>query len=225
MFTKVSVLTPTRGRIERLRGMLESYDCTAIGAEDSSEMVFRVDEDDVETQRFLDASGHRVVVGPRIRGYESLPVFFNELFPAATGDVLMCGNDDIVFKTVHWAPLLLAEANKYPDGLFNIGVTTLNADHFPYGIVSRRVAERMGFYWDPRIFWGDIFLRDVMLWFGRCVMAPHVRIDHDWAGNRPDQTFNEGNAERFKSRGNEYWDGVHTAAVHEAVEKLRELVQ
>lgn len=220
MFSKISVLVPTRGRLDRLRTMLESYARTSV--EGTSELVFRVDDDDAPTLEAL--AGQQVVVGPRLNGYASMPTFFNEMFTASTGDVLLCGNDDMVFKTPGWAPLILAAANRYPDGLFNFGVKAFNETHYPFSIVSRLAAERLGFLWDPRIFWGDIFLRDVMAAFGRCEMLPHVEIDHDWIGFNPDETFRQGNQNDIWRRDPNYWAGTHARAVHDAVTKLREAV-
>lgn len=221
MFETISVLVPTRGRVERLKTLLLSFDRTT--SPSVVELVFRVDDDDTETQAFL--LGQKIVVGQRLGGYESLPTFFNEMADVVSGDVLLCGNDDMVFCTEGWAEQILKVANEYPDGIFNIGVSTHNAAHYPFSITSRKVASHLGFLWDPRIFWGDIFLRDVMQKFGRCISLPSVQIDHDWAGNRPDKTFTEGNAQRFLSRDDSYWTGPHAAAVLEAAEKLKELMQ
>lgn len=193
-----------------------------MGCSSASELIFRVDDDDIDTQDFLALKNVRVVIGPRLRGYGSMPTFFNELYRVSIGDVLFSGNDDFVFKTPHWAPILLRAAENYPDGLFNLGVNTLNADHYPFGIVSRLAVDRMGFYWDERIFWGDIFLRDVMAYFGRCVMVNDVRIDHDWAGYRPDRTFADTRSHKEKIESDpRYWQDVHAPAVAEAVEKLK----
>lgn len=217
MFTKISVLVPTRNRPQRLRTLLDSYAGTTDGV--TSELVFRIDDDDVSTATLL--ASHRVVIGPRRNGYASLPSFFNEMAVAATGDVLMCGNDDMVFKTAGWAPLILAAANRYPDGLFNFGVRTHNETHYPFSIVSKSAVDRLGFIWDERIHWGDIFLRDVMAAFGRCEMLPTVEIDHDWIGFSPDQTFLEGNQNDIYRRDPTYWQHTHPRAVADAVEKLR----
>lgn len=217
MYSKVSVLIPTRGRVKRLRTLLESYEKTSTGI--ASELVFRADEDDLDTQRYL--SGWRMIVGPRLQGYRSLPIFYNEMADAASGDVLMCGNDDMVFKTLGWPALVLAEANKYPDGIFNLGVRTYNEDHYPFSIISKKTAETLGFFWDPRIFWGDIFLRDVMGTLGRSVMIQHVEIEHDWVGHRPDETFLAGDQTDIYQRDPTYWAGTHATAVTEAVQKLR----
>jgi hypothetical protein len=214
MFTKISVLVPTRQRLARLRTLIDSFERTNDGA---AEMVFRADDDDLDTVDFL--GSYRTVVGPRLDGYRSMPTFFNEMFAAAKGDVLMCGNDDMVFKTVGWPSFVLAAANRYADGLFDLGVTTHNETHYPFSIVSRVAAERLGFLWDPRIFWGDIFLRDVMAAFGRCEMLPSVEIDHDWAGFKPDRVFNEAD----KSIDALYWTNTHPQAVAEAVKKLGDL--
>lgn len=226
MFTRVSVLIPTRHRIERLETLLSSYRHTA--SPDDSELVFRVDDDDLDTQNFL-CSAHNVVIGPRGKGYADMPKFFNELAAAASGDVLMCGNDDMVFQTVDWAERILEVANGYPDGLFDIGVSTMNQDNFPFSIVSKRAVEKMGFLWDPRIFWGDIFLRDVMAWYGRALLLPGVRVDHDWAGFKPDKVYVEqlmpGEGHKDINRRNpNYWTEVHAVAVNEAVGRLRGLL-
>lgn len=216
MFEKVSVLVPTRGRVERLRRMLSSYDATTRGAEELSELVFRVDEDDLETQELLRA--HVTIVGPRMSGYASLPAFFNELAARATGDVLMCGNDDMVFKTPRWAVKILAEANRHPDGVFDFGMRTHNEAHYPFATVSKKVVEALGFIFDPRIFWGDIFLRDAMQALGRCRMLD-VEIAHEWAGDSPDVTFVEGEKARRAD-----WTANNALAVSDAVDKLRGLL-
>ena len=223
--SRISVLVPTRGRLDRLSTMLESYDQTTMGCSSASEIIFRIDDDDRATMDFLVTHHRRVLIGPRYQGYGSMPVFYNELAKAATGDVMMSANDDFIFRTPHWSEILLRKANDSPDGLFNLGVTTLNADHYPFGIVSRTAVDAMGFYWDPRIFWGDIFLRDVFRALGRCVMVPDVQIDHDWAGNRPDQTFLETRQSKSLIEGSStYWNNVHAPAVNDAVEKLKALV-
>ena len=227
MFTKVSVLIPTRGRIQRLETLLASYHRTL--SDEDAELVFRVDEDDQETRDFLFCK-HPMVVGPRGGGYANMPTFFNELARAATGDVLMCGNDDMVFQTVDWAEQILAVANQYPDGLFDIGVATMNQESFPFSVVSKRAADKLGFLWDPRIFWGDIYLRDVMHQFGRCVLVPAIQIDHDWAGFKPDKVYMEQlqageSAKDIERRQPNYWADVHLPAVTDAVSKLKELLQ
>lgn len=217
-FSKVSVLIPTRNRTHLLRNLLESYVATTGDDRDHTELLFRVDVDDVPTQEMLERAGYRMVLGERLGGYASLPQFFNELAAVAGGDVVMLGNDDIEFVTPGWASAILAAANQYPDGVFNIGVRTHNEGHFPLSTVSSAVVRRLGFIYDPRIFWGDIYLRDVMGQLGRQHLLPDVEIAHQWAGFSPDKTFLEGEAAR-RAPGNHM--AHHAQAVAEAVERLR----
>lgn len=218
MFAKVSVLVPTRMRIDRLRLLLESFTRTTTGA--LSELIFRIDDDDYQTYDFLSRQRHLAIVGPRLRGYGSIPEFFNEMAEFANGDVLMAGNDDMVFRTVGWDEVILSEANKYPDGVFDFGVRTHNEANFPFATVSKRMVDKVGFFFNPRLFWGDIFWRDVTSYFNRALSLPEVEIDHDWAGFRPDQVFADG--EIVRRSGHMH---LHGAEVAVAVEKMKELMQ
>src|SRR5256885_8254065 len=122
-FTKISVLVPTRGRPDRLRRMIASYNETSNLL--LSELVFRADEDDYGTLAFLDSTVWNVHIGPKLDGYRSMPTYLDDLARLAVGDVLMVGNDDMLFETLGWDQLVLNKANEYPDGLFDIGVQTL----------------------------------------------------------------------------------------------------
>jgi hypothetical protein len=219
-FGLVSVLVPTRKRPEQLRRMLKSFEATNDGC---AELVFRIDDDDPESLDQL--AGYRIVVGPRLEGYKSMPAFFNEMLQVARGDVLMCGNDDMVFKTPGWPTTVLELANHFPDGMFDIGVKTYNEDHYPFFTVSRAAAEALGFLLDPRLFWGDIFWRDVMGRFNRCVKLPAVEIEHNWMGHHPDTVFEEARQPEFLQRDPTYWSGTHIRSVEEAVEKLKSLIE
>jgi hypothetical protein len=220
-FNKISVLVPTRHRVERLKTMIASFDRTTSGR---AELVFRIDHDDTETAAYLQTVPWRlkrgVFKGQRLEGYKSTPQFLLDMIPLSAGDVLMVGNDDMVFETEAWDKLILRAANNFPDGFFNIGVTTLNTLHYPFSIVSRHLVESLGFMYDPRIFWGDIYLRDIMAAFDRNILLPEVHITHDWAGYKPDRTFAE--ADHFKTTVGtaEYWQR-HAVVVNEAVQRLR----
>lgn len=221
---KLTVLIPTRGRVHRLETLIASFEQTAVSGD--AELLFRVDDDDAETKEFLIDRAQCLVVGPRHQGYKSMPKFFNELAADARGDVLMCGNDDMVFKTEGWASILLQKASEYPDGLFDLGVDTLNAQAFPFSTVSRKMVDALGFIWDPRVFWGDIYLRDVMAYFGRNIYVHEVKIEHAWAGFSPDKTYLEQlepgeHTKDISRRDPTYWFVTHRKAVDEAVAKLQ----
>ncbi|MHB1606652.1 MAG: glycosyltransferase family 2 protein [Leptospirales bacterium] len=196
-FSKISVLIPTRKRPDYLKRMLESYEKTLVNS-NQSELIFRCDNDDMETISYLSSTGFRIIIGPRLDGYKSLPVFFNEMVKIADGDLFICGNDDMLFKTRNWPQLIIDEANKYPDGIFNIGVSTgLNDDKFPFSIVSRQLVDAMGLINDPRLLFSDIFLLDVTKYFNRAIRFSGVSIFHDWAGHSDDLTRREANQHEF----------------------------
>lgn len=226
-YSKVSVLLPTRNRIEYLKRMLKSYEETLVDPA-QSEFVFRVDFDDLESARFLAPYGWPFIVGPRKEGYKSLPGFYNEMVRLATGDLFICGNDDMLFQTRDWPRLVIEEANKYPDGIFNIGVSTgLNDDKFPFSIVSHQLIERLGKINDERLLFSDVFLLDVAQHFGRAIRMRNVVFHHDWAGHTDDQTRREANKHEFDQVfanvhgdwSDEYRER-HQRVVNEAIEKI-----
>jgi hypothetical protein len=228
MFKRISVLVPTRARSGYLKQMLESYNATLIDKE-TSEIIFRCDDDDPDSAALVRRLGYRCVVGPRRLGYRSLPTFYNEMLKQASGDLLLCGNDDMVFRTRDWVGLILDFANQYPDGLFNIGVTTgLNDDKFPFSIVSRKLTELMGLINDPRLLFSDIFLLDVARAFDRSMRITTVEIAHDWAGHSDDQTRREANEHEFSmvfadTAGNwtQSYRELHDGVIAETVARIR----
>lgn len=218
-FRKISVLVPTRQRVTRLRAMVDSFVQMTTGPE-TAELVFRIDEDDAETEAYLRDVPGTVIVGQRLKGYASLPVFFEEMRAKATGDLFMTGNDDMVFQTPSWSSRVLETANQYPDGVFVLGVSTFNADHFPFAIVSRKAVDAMGTLQHPDIFWGDVYLRDIFQAFGRAILLPDVRIEHQWMGHTPDQVFVEARQGDGRHWDMAYWS-KHRKLVDASVARLK----
>jgi glycosyltransferase involved in cell wall biosynthesis len=226
-YSKISVLIPTRNRIEYLKKMLKSYEDT-VANPDQTELVFRVDSDDPQSADFLAHYGWPIIVGPRDEGYKSLPRFYNEMVKQAAGDLFVCGNDDMIFLTPDWPRLVIEEANKYPDGIFNIGVSTgLNDEKFPFSIVSRQLVDRLGKINDERLLFSDIFLLDIARHFNRAILLHSVIFYHDWTGYTNDQTRRDASKHEFsevweKAPGN--WTAaytkLHNMAVSEAIAKL-----
>ena len=226
-YRKITILIPTRKRPAYLQRLLESYHASLTNADDS-ELVFRCDTDDLESVQHLAPYDCPIVVGPRREGYKSLPRFYNEMAAIATGDLLICGNDGMIFQTQGWPRLIIEEANKYPDGIFSIGVSTsLNDDNFAFSIVSRQFVQKLGKINDERLLVSDIFLLDVMKHFGRAMKLRTVAFLHDWAGHTDDQTCREANRHEFGQvfanvRGDwtEEYRERHDRVVREAIAKL-----
>src|SRR5688572_13673178 len=189
-------------------------------APESAELVFRIDDDDADSAAYLGEMPWTVVVGPRLNGYASLPVFFEEMRAKATGDLFMTGNDDMAFQTPAWSSKVLETANKYPDGIFNLGVQTYNESHYPFSIVSRAAVERMGAIHHPEIFWGDVYLRDVFQTFGRAMLLPDVKVEHQWMGRTPDQVFLDAKQDDGRHWTPDYWER-HRRLVAATAERLK----
>ncbi|MHB1606654.1 MAG: glycosyltransferase family 2 protein [Leptospirales bacterium] len=236
IFSTISILLPTRGRVQRLDRALKSLKSHA---HDPSkvEIIFRCDHDDEETQDYLRSHEEFFLVGPREKGYASLPKFMNQCASVSTGDIIMMLNDDIIVETQDWDLRLLDFANKFQDGIFNIGIKTgLNDNLFPFSIISRLAYRALGFVNDERLVFSDIFLLDVMNSFGRAIRLPSVTIIHEWAGNdssditRVEASKHEnalvfdgtpGDANDPKRNWQKSYKDLHEKAVREAVEKLK----
>lgn len=221
----ISILVPTRKRLPQLKAMINSFYET-VGDINNAELIFRCDDDDIITIEYLISIGAKFICGQRLKGYKSLPYFFNEMVKISSGHMLMCGNDDMLFLTPNWPILILEEAHKYPDGIFNFGVNAeYNDEVFPFSIISKRFVEIMGFINDERLLYSDLFLRDVMQHFGRALYLSHIHIEHKWMGETPDQTRQEADGHE-----REVWSGYkmfspeyqqkHNLAVKEAIAKI-----
>lgn len=219
----ISILVPTRNRLPRLKRMIDSVINTSCW---ENELIFRVDEDDVLTREWFEHRNYKVLIGPRKNGYASLPSFFNDMVKIAQGSIIMCCNDDAVFRTENWDEKIEAKAEQFPDGIYNIGVATkVNEQVFPFSIVSRRLTEILGFINDERLLYSDLFLRDVCNSFGRCIFMQDVVIEHDWAGRTPDKTRHEAQQHEntvwaaYKKFTPEY-ERLHNQCVNEAIERI-----
>lgn len=235
-YKRVSVLLPTRKRVSRLARVLDSIYGNG-SSEQTVEVVMRCDVDDRETQDFLNRRGETFIAGPRWNGYASLPRFMNQCAKLASGDVLLMCNDDCAFETPQWDREILSCANRFQDGIFNIGVQTHLNDHlFPFSTVSRRLFETLGYVNDERLVFSDIFLYDVMHHFGRTVRLPTVTIRHEWASPDEDSTRLEakrredtivfdgtpGDAANPKGNWKAEYRALHEQAVREAVRKIEQ---
>jgi len=182
-----SVIAPTRQRVAVLDRMLHSLWATA-GDPSHVEVVLRCDDDDHETVPYVQGRGTEMcLVGSRLNGYATLATLINEAARQATGDLVLVVNDDAEFQTPGWDLVLRQYAEPFADGLFDFGVETANAGHFIFPCVSRTLIEVLGCVFDERLVYTDIWLRDVLMPFGRAIRVPEVTIAHHWQGPTADQ--------------------------------------
>lgn len=213
-FRSLSLLLPLRGNLARRQRLWATIWHTV---RTPLEIVVRIDDDDEEGMAWAETAVPKPVIvrGSRHDGYRSLPKFFNEMARVATGDLLMCGNDDMIFLTPDWPLQILAEANRFPDGIFDIGCMSFPAGAFPFSVVSRKAVDALGFLNDERLTYSDIFLRDVMARFGRARFLPFTQIMHVGQPDAAVDAVKRG----VHDDAAEYW-ALHDRCVNEAVARL-----
>ena len=116
MIKLVSVLIPTRGRVNRLERCIKSFETNT---EDHSkiELICKVDEDDIETISFLTDYKSDIlikfIVSPRNNGYGSLHDFYNKMAELSEGKFLYIFNDDIYMDTFGWEKIVEQNSNTF----------------------------------------------------------------------------------------------------------------
>jgi len=100
-----SVMVPTRKRVPRLLKTIESIRSTS--KIENVEILLRTDTDDSETatacaDHFCADPSIRILTGPRLKGYESLDTFYNELARISNAHWVLVLNDDITLEGNGW---------------------------------------------------------------------------------------------------------------------------
>lgn len=171
----IAVLTPTRGRPENVRRMIASARDSAADPE-QIEIWLYFDDDD--PSRYGDY-GAEVVVGPR----DGVGRAWNQLARKTNAELLMMGNDDLVFHTVGWDRAAEEVLTLYPDGIFcawfNDG-SPKAAERCAFPIVSSIWVDALG-YFTPQCFnflYHDTWIADVGRRVGRLHYMPDILVEH-----------------------------------------------
>lgn len=169
---KISVIAPTRGRPDSVKRLVDSIRATSHAM---PEVIVYVDEDD-ETMRD-EIEGVTYLRGPRI----TLSQCWNEAAKIATGDILMVGADDIVFKTPQWDRMVISTFESCPDKLILVHGDDghWGKDFGTHPLVHRKWYEAVGYLLPPYFVsdYGDTWLNEVANQLGRRVYLPFV-TDH-----------------------------------------------
>lgn len=187
----ISILTPTRGRRDGLVRMVMSALQTA-SRPSKVEIVAYVDMDDEATYRELGVPV-LFVVGPRI----ILSDCWNQCLKASSGNLLMMGGDDMVFRTPNWDVMLEEVFQVCEDGILmahgDDGICGEKFSAFP--CVSRKWAEITG-YFVPPVFVGDyadMWLFDIANVLKRRRYVPFLveHLHYTFGKSSFDQTYRE----------------------------------
>jgi len=185
---RIAILTPSRARPGRLDSFIQSVYSTA--SDPSRVYCYNyIDSDDPRVSAYNDYSKKQhqnstnIVSDP-----QSVSKSWNVLaeaamiFKAEPVDVLIMGNDDMVYRTQEWDTLLRKEIEKYPDQIYCMWFEDLinGQNHCAFPIVSRKWYETLG-YFTPGIFnflYNDTWIYDLGQRVGRIHFIPNVVNEH-----------------------------------------------
>ena len=205
----ISILTPTRQRVSRLSDfVLSVYQHTE--EKNRLEMLMYIDSDDPNKEHYMDYYDYlqtefkdfmRVlfVCGEP----QSVSKSWTDLYKKSVGDIIIMGNDDLIYKTPSWDRMVELESNAYEDDIYCMWMDDrINSDiHCAFPIVSRKWCDTLG-YFTPGVFhfgYNDTWVFDIAKRVNRCrflggVVAEHMHFaankapyDETYAKNRHEQ--------------------------------------
>lgn len=110
----ISVLLPTRGRVDELRAAVDNLRRFAADAS-LLEIMVAADPDDPDTIAAAQDLGLTLHVAPKRYGYQGLHHYYNYLASVATGEWLMIWNDDCKILTPGWDDVI----RRMPPGILH----------------------------------------------------------------------------------------------------------
>jgi hypothetical protein len=145
----VSLLMPTRGRVDHLQKSLASLQQT-VSDPSRIEVLIRIDSDDQDTLSFLHRENRpyrtKALIGNRGNGYADLHLFYNQLCSIAMGRFLFLWNDDATMLSNGWDD----EIARHDDGklcyLRSAVSDSRGRDSYLFPIVHRSYYEALGHY-------------------------------------------------------------------------------
>ena len=186
---KISILTPTRNRPNNCERFIRSIYNTCSNR-NSVELLFYVDDDDPALDSYLSLDEHCQFEYPDfyriqfIKGEpKSVSISWNDLATKCLGDVLIMGNDDLVYATDGWDYLLEKELEKFnTDKVYVAWMEDgINGEaHCAFPIVSREWYECLGRF-TPGCFhfgYNDTWIFDVGKMLDRTHFIPHIKAEH-----------------------------------------------
>ena len=227
----ISILIPTRKRAKKLKAMYESLHHMT-SESNNVEVLLYIDEDDVQSIKFVDNNKDKFtkpikhIVGPRV----SLGEACNELFKISSGDLIMGGADDIVFRTKNWDVLLEHNFKFVKDKVCLFSLNDLYQDPAKlatHPVISRKALDVFGHYLPPEIDcnYGDEWLTYIFKKIDRYYPEPDVVVEHmHWLvgkGDR-DNTYVEGSANMNRHSYQAFTDNKDKRDL--LVEKLRKVL-
>ena len=225
----ISILTPTRNRVNRLNDFIMSvYGHTR--KKGRVEMLMYVDADDPSLPQYKEYDKHcqtefadmlniHFVFGES----KSVSESWNDLYAKSVGDILIMGNDDLLYRTSLWDLRIEKESERFRDDIYCMWMDDKINDnrHCAFPIVSRKWCETLG-YFAPGVFkfgYNDTWVYDIAKRIGRCHWVPSVVGEHMHFTQIKSQTDDTYKRNRVGDRGNLYQLDGQTFDSPEMVEK------
>lgn len=160
----ISVLTPTRHRPKQLERMVESL--RKVSSKEP-EVVVYIDDDDSESIKKVETLGIKYRVGPRLVFTD----YWNKCYELATGNILMMGADDLLFRTQNWDTMVEEAFAQYPDHIVMVYGNDLHIRMAipSHPLVHRRWIEVVGYFSPPWFTCGacDVWLNEIAKFLDR----------------------------------------------------------
>jgi hypothetical protein len=178
---KISILCPSRGRLEPLKLAIDSALETALHPDQIEFCIWIDNDDDTYDDFLLDNKLRNIQV---IRGQRMwLSIMYNCLAAIAKGDYFMWIGDDSKFCTDGWDQLLTEEIDKFDNKIGLVYVNDLAAYEQKYatmGMLHRNWITSFGFLLTPHLRDNGIdgWVTDVAKQIGRCKFIEDVHIEH-----------------------------------------------
>jgi hypothetical protein len=229
---KIAILTPTRERAKRRKIFHNSVISLASS---SVKCYYYIDNNDPELEEYKTQTmlpGAYNIIGEPISVSKSWNILASKAIQEGA-DVLIMGNDDIIYETKDWDLLLKKEILNFPDNIYCLWFEDkINGDkHCAFPIVSKEWVKCLG-YFTPGIFnfgYNDTWIFDIAKKIGRYKYLPNIIAEHKHWSINTDLIDNTCIRNRWGDRGNLYmldakiWEEQEYKRVEEA-NKLRELM-
>ena len=162
-------------------------------------VVLYIDSDDPKLEEYKHIlenekyNGVSVVIGDR----KPLGQCWNQMARYTDADILMMGNDDAIFQSIHWDDVLRIWDQKYPDGIYVLYPDDMSGNfRCTFPAVSRTWIDTLG-YFVPEIFEflaNDTYIERVGNWIGRIHFLPQIQLEHlhfAFGKSQMDETYAE----------------------------------
>lgn len=195
----VSVLFPTRGRVQWLNEAVDSLDSLC---QDKSlvEYAFKVDHDDeasiAAVRKLAERLPARILISPRGKGYFDLHHYINDLSGIAKGDWLFIFNDDARMKTNGWDQILLnVDPRSIPkwggsEDVCLLGPRVIEREiSWEFPVLRRKTFEILGHF--SHAYSNDAYIYWVMSGLNAACVLTSIQISH-FVNEVNDQVKKEG---------------------------------